>query len=124
VIARKAGTTSSTGLIGVRTTDGEDSSGNHRSTGSSSAIRPSSTSIMTATAVTGLVTEATRNRASRGIGSAPVRSRTPATATSTSSWRATRATAPGSDPSFTWVSSRSCSLFIVHLGCGVGAVVS
>lgn len=71
VIARAAGTTSSTGLSGVRTTESEASSGNRRPTGSSREIRPSSTSIITAAAVTGLVIEAMRKMESLAIGDVP-----------------------------------------------------
>src|SRR5262249_25906389 len=95
---RTAGTTSSTALAGVRTTFGSASSGSHGPTGSSSAIRPSSTSIMTAAAVMGLVIEARRKIESLAI-AAPPTAIEPATATSARSPRATRPTAPGSDPS-------------------------
>ena len=71
VIGRTAGTTSSTGPAGVRTTVGDASSGSHGSTGSSSAIRPSSTSIITAAAVIGLVIEAIRKIESLAIGDVP-----------------------------------------------------
>jgi hypothetical protein len=68
VIALMAGTTSSAGPAGVRTTAGEASSGSHGPTGSSSVIWPSSTSIITAAAVTGLVIEAMRKIESLAIG--------------------------------------------------------
>ena len=96
VIGRAAGTTSSTGLAGVRTTLGSASSGSQRATGSSSAIRPSSTSIMTAAAVIGLVIDAKRKIASRAIGAPPTAAE-PTTATSVRSPPASTATAPGSD---------------------------
>jgi hypothetical protein len=101
VIGRAAGTTSSTGLAGVRTTFGAASSGSHRSTGSWSAIRPSSTSIMTAAAVMGLVIEANRKIESLTI-AAPSTAIKPTVATSIRSPRATRPTAPGTDPLSTW----------------------
>jgi hypothetical protein len=87
VIDRTAGTTSSTGLSGVRTTRGSASSGSQRAIGSSSATLPSSTSSITAAAVIGLVIEAMRTIES-GASS-------PTVATSTSSPRATRAAPPG-----------------------------
>ena len=60
MIGRAAGTRSSTGLAGVRTTWGDSSSGSQRAIGSSSATTPSSTRSITAAAVIGLVIEATR----------------------------------------------------------------
>jgi hypothetical protein len=81
VIDRVAGTTSSTGLSGVLTTTGFASSGSHRCTGSSRAIRPSSTKIMTAAAVIGLVIEASRKIESRSMGPPPMAAE-PSTATS------------------------------------------
>jgi hypothetical protein len=95
VIGRTAGTTSSTGPAGVRTTTGDASSGSHRAIGSSSASAPSSTSSMTAAATMGLVSDAMRNSESRAIGTVPSASAEPAVSTSTWSPRATRATAPG-----------------------------
>ena len=77
------------------------SSGSHRSTGSSSATRPSSTSSITAAAVMGLVIEAMRKIESRAIGDVPAASTDPTAWTSTRSPRATRPTAPGVDPSAT-----------------------
>lgn len=77
---------------------GEASSGSHRAIGSPSAIRPSSTSIMTAAAVTGLPIEAMRKIESLVIGEAPLVSWEPVTTHSTRSPRATRATAPGTVP--------------------------
>lgn len=112
VIGRAAGTTSSTGASGVRTTTGFAISGSHRSTGSSSAIRPSSTSIITAAAVMGLVIEAIRKIESRAIGEPPPRAAEPAVSTSTRSPRATSATAPGSEPSRTCGAKMSCKLVI------------
>ena len=98
MIGRVAGTTSSAALAGVRTTFGSASSGSHEATGASSLSWPSSTSIMTAAAVMGLVIEANRKMESRAIG-APSVATEPATAASVWSPRATRPTAPGSVPS-------------------------
>lgn len=63
---------------------------------------PSSTSIITAAAVTGLVREAMRNSESLAIGAEPSMSTEPTATTSTSSPRATRPTAPGTVPSSTY----------------------
>ena len=101
MIGRPAGTTSSTGLAGVRMTTGDASSGSHGPTGSSSAIRPSPTSIITAAAVMGLVIEAMRKIESRPIGAVPSTSAEPAAWTSTWLPRAIRPTAPGTDPLLT-----------------------
>ncbi len=60
MIGRAAGTTSSSGLSGVRTTRGAASSGSQRAIGSSSATSPSSTSSISAAAVIGFVIEAIR----------------------------------------------------------------
>ena len=68
MIGRRAGTTSASGLCGVRTTLGVASSGSHCPTGSSSPSPPSSTSSITAAAVIGLVSEAIRKIESRVIG--------------------------------------------------------
>lgn len=99
VIARAAGARSSIGLSGVRTTCGEANSGNQRATGSPKTRRPSSTSSMTAAAMTGFVVEARRTIESG--------SNSPALATSTWSPRATSAAAPGTVPSLTADSTRS-----------------
>lgn len=110
MIGAVAGTTSSSGLAGVRTTTGPASSGSHVETGSDSAIRPSSTSIMTAAATTGLVIEAMRKTESLAMGAGSPTPRVPTAATSTRPPRATRPTAPGTDPSSTNAcrTSRSC----------------
>jgi hypothetical protein len=71
VIGRVAGTRSSIGLAGVRTTFGSASSGSHKSTVSPNEISSSSTKIMTAAAVIGLVIEARRKIESLAIGSPP-----------------------------------------------------
>lgn len=110
VMGLAAGTTSSIGLVGVRTTVGAASSGSHCSTGSFSAILPSSTSIMTAAAVMGLVIDAMRKSESRAIGDVPLMSTEPTACTSTRSPRATRATAPGTGPLLTCASRMSCRL--------------
>jgi hypothetical protein len=115
VIGRTAGTTSSTGLAGVRTTTREASSGSQRSTGSPSARRPSSTSIITAAAVIGFVIEAMRKIESRAIGTAPPTAAAPTAWTSTCSPRASRATAPGTEPSETWASRRSRRLVVMGI---------
>lgn len=98
VIGRTAGTTSSAGPSGVRTTFGDASSGSHRPTGSEAAIRPSSISIMAAAAVSGLVIEAIRKIESRAIGVPPSVKAEPAASTSMRSPRATSPTAPGTEP--------------------------
>ena len=81
MIARTAGTTSSIGLSGVRTTWGDASSGSQRAIGSSSATSPSSTRSISAAAVIGFVIDAMRT-----IESAPT---SPTAPISTSSPRAT-----------------------------------
>ena len=101
MIGLLAGTTSSTGLEGVRTTLGDASSGSHSATGSSSAIRLSSTSIITAAAMMGLVIEASRKIESLAIGESPSRPAEPTASRATRSPRATRATAPATAPSST-----------------------
>jgi hypothetical protein len=112
VIGLSAGTTSSTGLAGVRTTAGDASSGSQRPTGSSSATCPSSISIITAAAVMGLVIEAMRKIESVAIGRVPSTSAEPAACTSTRSPRATSATAPGTNPFPTQVCKMSRRLLI------------
>jgi hypothetical protein len=121
VIARRAGTTSSTGACGVRTTTGDASSGSQRSTGSSRSSRPSSTSSIVAAAVIGLLFDAMRKIVSRVIGG-PSTSRAPTTATSRSSGPfATAATAPGSFPARTCRSSSSVSgLEVIPVETGPG----
>jgi hypothetical protein len=101
VIGRFAGTTSSSGPGGVRTTFGSASSGSQRPIGSSRASRPSSTSTSTAAAVIGLVMDANRNSVSSAIGRLPSTSTEPAVTTSRRPPRSTIATAPGSVPSST-----------------------
>src|SRR5262249_58852703 len=65
-----------------------------------------------AEAVMGLVIEATRKIESLAIGEVPSTSAEPAAATSTRSPRATRPTAPGTDPLLTWVCRTSCRSLI------------
>ena len=98
MIGRAAGTTSSIGLSGVRTTCGEASSGSQRAIASSGATSPSSTRSMTAAAVIGFVIEAIRT--------IDFGSTSPAPATSTSSPCATSAAVPGTVPLSTVVVSR------------------
>ena len=95
MIGRARGTTSSRALSGVRTTDGEASSGSHVRTGLSSSKVPSSTNVIVAAATIGLVTEASRMTASRGIAAGSPSVMTPAVATSTAPSWSTSATAPG-----------------------------
>ncbi len=112
MIGRRAGTTSESGLCGVRTTTGVASSGSHCSTGSSSPSLPSSTSSITAAAVIGLVSEAIRKMESRAIGVVDSTAWVPSASTVTPSPRASSATAPGTVASFTYGSSRSRSAVI------------
>ena len=63
-------------------------------------MRPSSISSMTAAAVMGLLSDAMRKIESRAIGTPPTLAE-PTAATSISSPRATRPTAPGTDPLLT-----------------------
>ncbi len=84
VIARSAGTVSSSGpSIRVRTRRSA-SSGSSRSTGSSSPISPSSITASVAAAVIGLVVDAIRNSESRWTGAPPIAS-VPSASTRTSS---------------------------------------
>jgi hypothetical protein len=94
VIGRSAGTVSSNGPSGRRSTRRSPSSGSSRSTGSSRPISPSSTSAMVTAAVIGLVVEAIRKSESRGTGRPPI-DRRPSASTCTSSPTATNATSPG-----------------------------
>jgi hypothetical protein len=87
-------------LAGVRTTIGEASSGSHVPTGSFRPILPSSTRIITAAAVTGLVIDARRKIESAAIGPPPTAAE-PTACTSTWSPRATSPTAPGTVPAAT-----------------------
>ena len=69
VIGRSAGTVSSSEPRTSVITRRSDSSGSHFVTGSVSASLPSSTSVIAAATVTGLVIDAMRNIVSRCIGS-------------------------------------------------------
>ena len=71
VIARLAGTVSSSGALRSVSTRRPASSGSSRSTGSSRLISPSSISAMVAAPVTGLVIEAIRNSESLTTGAPP-----------------------------------------------------
>ncbi len=71
MISPSAGTVSSTGPSGARSTRGAASSGSSRATGSSSASRPSSTSRSVAAPVIGLVIEEMRKTLSRRTGAPP-----------------------------------------------------
>ena len=77
---------------------GADSSGSQPVTGSSSWIRPSSTSNMAAAAAIGLVMEAIRKIVSLAMGALLSRLSEPAVRTSTWPPRASIATAPGTEP--------------------------
>jgi hypothetical protein len=110
VIARRAGTTSSTGDSGVRTTIGDASSGSQRSTGSSRPSRPSSTSSIVAAAVIGLLFDAIRKIVSRVIGVPPPNAVEPMASTRTSSPRATSVTIPGNSPRSTRAAMASCNV--------------
>ena len=68
VIGRSAGTVSSSGPSESAITRMSASSGSHFATGSVSASLPSSTSVIAAATVTGLVIEAMRKMVSRCIG--------------------------------------------------------
>jgi hypothetical protein len=81
VIARFAGTVSSSGLSSARRTLRFPSSGRNRSTGPSIRSVASSTRIMAAAAVIGLVIEAMRKRVSRRIGAPVARSWAPIAST-------------------------------------------
>ena len=72
VISRSAGTVSSSGPFGTRSTRGEANFGNHRRTSSSRATWPSVTSASINDAVSGFVVEAMRKMLSRAT--APRRS--------------------------------------------------
>jgi hypothetical protein len=72
VIARPAGTVSSSGPSIRRSTRRPDSSGSSRSTGSSSVISPSATSARVAAAVIGLVVEEMRKMESLAVGAPPI----------------------------------------------------
>ena len=98
VTGRPAGTVSSTGAFGRRSTGRPASSGSNRSMGSSSAIRPSWTSVSAATAVTGLVMDVMRKMASGWIGSLPPAAALPTASMWTSPPRLRASARPGTCP--------------------------
>ena len=110
VIARAAGTVSSSGPSIRRSTLRPASSGSSRSTGSSSPISPSAATASVAAAVMGLVVEAIRKIESRATGGPPTAS-LPSASTCTWPPRATSATRPGTRSSPTWRSAAACSPF-------------
>src|SRR4051812_13946829 len=106
VIGRFASSVASSGPSGSRSTRTWASSGAQISMASSSANRPSSSSIKAATVVTGLVIEAMRKMVSRSTGRSCARSRRPTAAVwTTSPLRQASVAAPASRP----VSTRSPS---------------
>jgi hypothetical protein len=107
VTARLAGTVSSIGASMARKTLRSASSGSHRSTGSSSRNLHSSTRIIAATAVTGLVIEVIRKMVSRAIG-APSIAILPMVSTWVSPPRLTSVTRPGMSPASTCPAMTSC----------------
>jgi hypothetical protein len=110
VIARAAGTVSSSGPSMRRSTRRSASSGSRRSTGSSSPILPSSRRIIAAAAVMGFVIDVIRKSVSRRIGSAPPTALVPMTPASTSPLRLTSQTSPDTSPRSTCRSRTSFSL--------------
>jgi len=98
VIARRAGTVSSSVLSRLRSTRRAASSGGSASMAPSSSSTPSSTRAMASTAVIGLVSDAIRKMASRGIGVRSPNALVPITSTWARPPRATRATSPGMLP--------------------------
>ena len=69
MIGRRSAVVSSSALPGSISTRSAATSGTQRATGSSSANRPSSASVIAAATVTGLLIEAIRKIVSRCIGS-------------------------------------------------------
>ena len=108
VIARLAGTVSSSGLSMRLRTLRLASSGSKGSTGSSSRSFASSTRIIAAAAVMGLVIDAMRKIVSRHIGSLPPKAFTPIASTCVSPRRLTSVTSPGIRPRSTWRAMASC----------------
>jgi hypothetical protein len=107
VIARLAGTVSSIGPSMARSTLRSASSGNQRSTASSRRNLHSSTKIIAATAVTGLVIEVIRKIVSPCIGVPPI-AIWPIASTWISPPRLTNVTIPGISPAWTWPAMTSC----------------
>ena len=95
MIGRLAATVSSSSASSARSTRRSASSGSRPSTGLSRCSTPSSTSVMVATAVTGLVSDAMRKMADRASGAGSVNDGWPTTSTWTSSPWATSATSAG-----------------------------
>jgi hypothetical protein len=110
VMARRAGTVSSSAAVGLDSTRRLASSGSHSSTLWSSPRNPDSTSRTAAVAVITLVIDWIRMIASCRIGP-PSIDATPAATTSTSPDPRT-ATAPGMVPASTWRTSRSSSAVV------------
>ena len=108
VIARFAGTVSSSGLSMRFRTLRFASSGSSGSTGSSRRSFPSSTRIIAAAAVIGLEIDAMRKIVSRRIGSLPPNAFTPIASTCVSPRRLTSVTSPGIRPLSTWRAMASC----------------
>ena len=98
MIGRCAGTVSSSGPSSRFSTLRSASSGSSRSTGSSSRSLHSSTRIIAAAAVIGLVIEEMRKIVSRRIGSLPPSAFVPIASTCTSPRRLTSVTSPGTSP--------------------------
>ena len=109
VTGRAAGTVSSSGPSGRRSTLRFASSGSSRSTGSSSASSPSRTSARVSAPVTGLVVAERRNSESRCAGAPPMLSE-PCASTCACSLVPTSATTPGTPPSAT--SAAACAAAI------------
>src|SRR6266511_382743 len=102
VIGRLAGTVSSTGPSMRRTTRRSASSGRSRSTGSSRRTTHSSSRIIVATAVIGLVIDEMRKIVSRRTAAPPSTAVAPITSTCASPRRLTTATSPGTSPRSTY----------------------
>ncbi len=108
LIGRLAGTVSSSGPSMRFNTLRLASSGSRWSTGSSSRSLHSSSRIIVATAVIGLVIEVMRKMVSRRIGSLPPTALLPITSTCISSRRLSRVTRPGRVPRSTWPAMTWC----------------
>src|SRR5665647_142407 len=108
VIGRIAGTVSWSGPSSRFRTLRSASSGSSRSTGSSRRSLHSSTRIIAAAAVTGLVIDEMRKIVSRRIGSLPPTAVVPIASTCTSPRRLTSVTRPGAWPPSTCPATTSC----------------
>jgi hypothetical protein len=95
VIARRAGTVSSSSASSVLSTRRFANSGSQPSMGSSRRSRHSSTSNIAAAAVIGFVSDAMRKIVSRCIGALAFTMKVPSGSTCTSSFRETSVTRPG-----------------------------